>query len=501
MGFGRVAIQPSGVMCYNRGMSKENQQTLEVYERYYNEFFAGTVRRAKSRGAAKTTERQKEDCDFWDDGFRILGKHAKILEVGSADGTGAQALAGRGYDVQPSDAVEGFLAKIRENGLVPLKFNVLTDQLEGRFQGILAWHVLIHLTKADFSKALKNLYRTLYPGGRLVFDLQNSEDRDGTKSGWVDYDGDYHLGAKRYFCYHTGAEARDALEKAGFKVVKLDYYGGDSGVRWLRIVAEKPVPVSPELVKYVETEIFPRYEAMKGHGVGHIKDVIRRSLDFAERINTGEIKTSKKDFANLPSELVPGAVKLKRDTDGAAEAGGPETAGNVSTDKVNYDMVYAIAAYHDLGRDLNDKLHHLTSVSHLLSDRKMWEMFDRDQLRVMADAIMDHRASNELDPLTIYGKIVSSADRDTDVKVMFRRANAYFRHLMPEASDDEVVENACAKLYKKFVGEAAYAAKKMYFKNPAYEAALAEYNRLAADQKTFHEEVKKALKEAEEEEV
>ncbi|MBQ9017987.1 hypothetical protein IJ118_02915 [Candidatus Saccharibacteria bacterium] len=239
-------------------------------------------------------------------------------------------------------------------------------------------------------------------------------------------------------------------------------------------ITEKPAPVSPELRLYVETQIFPRYEAIGGHGVSHIKDVIKRSLDFAERINAGEIKTTQEDFANLPSSLTPSAKM---------------------SDKIDYDIVYVVAAYHDLGRELNNKLHHLMSAALFLTDETMQKHFDREKLRVIADAIMDHRASNELDPMTIYGRIVSSADRDTDVKPMFRRAAAYFQHLYPDASDDVIVQRVCERLSKKFVGESAYAAKKMYFTNPAYDAALAEYNRMAADPTLFQTEAKKALAE------
>ncbi|MBQ6375791.1 hypothetical protein IJJ37_02600 [Candidatus Saccharibacteria bacterium] len=217
--------------------------------------------------------------------------------------------------------------------------------------------------------------------------------------------------------------------------------------------------VDAGLVKYVKEKIFPRYNTANGHGLDHIQNVIRRSLDFAKRINEGEIVLSPEDFANLPTSLANG--------------------------KINYDMCFATAAFHDLGRDKNNKLHHLVSAGYFLLDDFMEEFFSRDELRVVADAIMDHRASNELDPLTIYGRIVSSADRDTDCYDIMRRAYAYNHHLNPEQSEDETIQRTYDKICLKFVGSGAYGAKKMYFENPEFEAMLREFEVLTADAEKF----------------
>lgn len=225
--------------------------------------------------------------------------------------------------------------------------------------------------------------------------------------------------------------------------------------------------VNPEIVAYVKEQIFPRYDVASGHGVDHIKNVIRRSLQFAKRINDGDIKTSAKDFANLPEELKNG--------------------------KINYDICFVVAAYHDLGREKNNKLHHLISAAWFLDDDFMAEHFSRDELRVAADAIMDHRASNVLDPFTIYGRIVSSADRDTDCYDIMRRAYNYNRYNHPERSDEEVREYCYEKICVKFANPDAYGAKKMFFDNPEFDAMIAEFRRICKDPATFNQELDKAL--------
>ena len=41
--------------------------------------------------------------------------------------------------------------------------------------------------------------------------------------------------------------------------------------------------MNEELVKYIENEIFPKYDKNEdGHGINHIKMVIKRSLELAK---------------------------------------------------------------------------------------------------------------------------------------------------------------------------------------------------------------------------
>lgn len=227
--------------------------------------------------------------------------------------------------------------------------------------------------------------------------------------------------------------------------------------------------VQQEVREYIKQGIFPQYGENNGHGLSHIRNVCQRSLDFARRINSGEIVTSAADFAGLPTSLATG--------------------------KVDYDMCYTVAAFHDLGRLRNNELHHLVSAAMLLNDDFMTTHFDRDQLRVMADAVMDHRASNSLDPLTIYGRIVSSADRDTDCYDILRRAYAYNRHKHPDRTEAEAIEYVYYKIQKKFTNPDAYGAKKMYFENPAFEAMLEGFRRMTVDFETFSREMALAMAE------
>lgn len=132
---------------------------------------------------------------------------------------------------------------------------------------------------------------------------------------------------------------------------------------------------SLDLVEFIETNILPQYTTFdKAHGLAHVNGVIRRSLDLAR---------------------VTGA---------------------------DVNMVYAIAAYHDIGMSGPRAVHHITGGRILSRDARLRRWFSPEQLKVMKEAVEDHRASASHSPRSMYGRIVAEADRDMTPDVVFRRA-------------------------------------------------------------------------------
>lgn len=140
-----------------------------------------------------------------------------------------------------------------------------------------------------------------------------------------------------------------------------------------------------DLVEFVETKILPQYADFdKAHNMEHVTRVIRRSLDLARK--TG----------------------------------------------ADLNMVYTIAAYHDLGLSGPRAIHHLTSGKILIADARLKRWFSTDQLQMMKEAVEDHRASASRAPRSIYGKIVAEADRDIDPETVIRRTIQYGLANYPE---------------------------------------------------------------------
>ena len=131
---------------------------------------------------------------------------------------------------------------------------------------------------------------------------------------------------------------------------------------------------SLDLVEFIETQILPQYQQFdRAHNMEHVTRVIRSSLQLAQQ--TG----------------------------------------------ADIDMAYAIAAYHDLGLTGPRAVHHITSGKILMADARLKRWFSPEQLRMMKEAVEDHRASASRVQRSIYGKIVAEADRDLEPSTVIRR--------------------------------------------------------------------------------
>ena len=196
--------------------------------------------------------------------------------------------------------------------------------------------------------------------------------------------------------------------------------------------------INKDLKKYIEENIFPSYKKNDlGHNLDHIKYVIDRSFKFASRV--------------------------------------PD---------INYDMVYVIAAYHDIGHYIDAKNHEKVSSEMLLADENLKRFFTTEEINIMAEAVHDHRASLEGEPRSIYGKIVSSADRNTLVDVPLKRTYAYRIKHCPNYSLDEIIEESRQHIIEKF-GKKGYATEKMYFEDADYKRFLEDISKLAENKEEF----------------
>ena len=149
-------------------------------------------------------------------------------------------------------------------------------------------------------------------------------------------------------------------------------------------------------------------------------------------------------------------------------------------------MVYVIAAYHDLGRLIDNETHNIESAKMLRADEFLKAHFSAEDIETMAQAVEDHRSTLKSEPRSIYGKLVSSADRNTKVDVALGRVYDYQRHLQPDAPEDECIEYCRHLLRIKYTPD-GYAANKMYFDDPNYAGFLKEIERITRTPEGFAE--------------
>jgi uncharacterized protein len=114
------------------------------------------------------------------------------------------------------------------------------------------------------------------------------------------------------------------------------------------------------------------------------------------------------------------------------------------------NMVYVIAAYHDLGLSGPRAIHHLTSGKILMQDARLKRWFSPDQLKVMKEAVEDHRASASHAPRSIYGKIVAEADRDLEPETVIRRTIQFGIANYPELDTEGQWRRFCQHMDEKY---------------------------------------------------
>lgn len=203
--------------------------------------------------------------------------------------------------------------------------------------------------------------------------------------------------------------------------------------------------VDRELLAYISNNILPRYGSYdKAHGPGHISAVITGSMNICNAIRTGAMSTDDAD-------------------------------GNPASDKriPEPDMVYTIAAYHDLGICEGRENHHISSGRMLMEDGNLRKWFDEGRMEEMKEAIEDHRASGGHRPRSIYGRIVSEADRLIDPDTVISRCILYGKENFPELDAKSQFERCYSHIRNKY-GDNGYL--KLQFRDSENVARL-EYLR------------------------
>lgn len=122
-----------------------------------------------------------------------------------------------------------------------------------------------------------------------------------------------------------------------------------------------------------------------------------------------------------------------------------------------------------------------------LKNARMKEFFDDEQREIIRCAIEDHRMGLSGEPRSIYGKIVSSADRNTSVNKCLQRTYGYGIKHYPNYTMDEQVDRAIVVLDEHYNYKNA-SAEKMYFEDKEYDKFLEDMNSLICDREKFKRE-------------
>lgn len=197
--------------------------------------------------------------------------------------------------------------------------------------------------------------------------------------------------------------------------------------------------INKSLKEYIIQNIFPLYKKNDlGHNIVHIKEVIRRCFVLNE------------------------------------------------TFKLNLDenMILAIASYHDLGKYINHERHHLIAGKMFFEDINMKKFFNDQQRQIIREAIEDHRSSKVDNPRSNYGKLISSADRNTSIEIVFIRSFFVAHERMPEEIIEYYLDFTIKRLSKKYSEENP---ENMFFEDDVYKNFLIDMRNLLKQPEKFKE--------------
>lgn len=200
--------------------------------------------------------------------------------------------------------------------------------------------------------------------------------------------------------------------------------------------------VNDGIRSYVEACILPRYSMFdKAHGPEHVRTVIEESLRLASFYD------------------------------------------------VSADMVYVIAAYHDLGLCNGRDNHHIDSGVILMQDERLRDWFGPDRIAVMREAVEDHRASAGHEPRSLYGRIVSEADRDIVPEKIFLRTVQFGLAHCPDTDKEAHYRRFREHMEEKY-SERGYL--KLWIPESGNAAGLAELRSVIASERKLRDAFEQA---------
>jgi 2-polyprenyl-3-methyl-5-hydroxy-6-metoxy-1,4-benzoquinol methylase len=155
---------------------------------------------------------------------QCLPPGGSVLEIGSGPGRDADVVESLGALVRRTDATQAFVDLMAERGKKADLLNVVTDELGGPYDGVLAMGVLIHVEREQTDGVLRKIHAALKPGGAFLAAMRKGE---GETSG------NYHT------VLWTAERFAARLAAAGLSVAWSADSVGRDGNEWVTFLARR----------------------------------------------------------------------------------------------------------------------------------------------------------------------------------------------------------------------------------------------------------------------
>lgn len=175
---------------------RNNRRTVAAYEGYARGYAAAV--------SATPSERAAEDLRRF---AAALAPPARVLDIGSGPGWDADFLETLGAQVRRTDVTAAFVRFQIERGKQAYPLDLLTDEIEGTYDGILLLYVVQHFERDQLDGVLDKLARALRAGGVALLSHMLGEGEE-----WEGDAGDYRV------VRWSAAAMDERLRRAGFAV-------------------------------------------------------------------------------------------------------------------------------------------------------------------------------------------------------------------------------------------------------------------------------------------
>jgi SAM-dependent methyltransferase len=154
--------------------------------------------------------------------IRLVPPGGLVLEVGSGPGWDADFVESHGLQVRRTDVADAFVALQRERGKPAERLDVISDDLGGPYDAVMAVAVLQHIDRRLTAGVLAKVAHALRPGGVFLAMI-----REGEGETW---EGEYHT------VFWDREEFGTALTAAGLSAESVERIG-PAERPWLTFVA------------------------------------------------------------------------------------------------------------------------------------------------------------------------------------------------------------------------------------------------------------------------
>ena len=155
----------------------------------------------------------------------IAGQGGRVLEIGSGPGFDADFLETLGLTVRRTDATKRFLELQAARGKTGELVDVITDDVGGPYDAVVAMCCLIHVPREEIDQVLAKLTQSLRPGGALLVSMR---------------DGDHETTGEYHTIYWSRPDFAARLAAAGLKLLWGEFRLDCDRDGWNTFLAVRP---------------------------------------------------------------------------------------------------------------------------------------------------------------------------------------------------------------------------------------------------------------------